>query len=235
MSGGVRRYEIAIGSKQCQAQAGPATPSCTLTGLAAGTQYEASAYSCGDENQCGRSTLGPVNTLSDGMFLTIINERTFGFLFHFCLSMCFTIYLFFALVPKEFTLEEAKPSSVIVNIVGVDGNPDLILYKATAEGGGRKHDCRVARGTVPLRCKLTGLQSSTGYTISVRSCLSGNRCGNALTQQLATKPQGMVEGGFHRIFKVDCINAVRFRYSAAERKGDRRIVHGRDGDVKCCK
>ncbi len=78
-------------------------------------------------------------------------------------------------------------SSVVVSIVGVEKNPDLILYKATAEAGGGKHVCRVTRETVPLRCKLTGLQSATRYTISVRSCLLGDICGDALTMRLDTK------------------------------------------------
>ncbi len=76
---------------------------------------------------------------------------------------------------------------MVVSIVGVEKNPDLILYKATAEAGERKHVCRVTRETVPLRCKLAGLQSATRYTISVRSCLLGDKCSDALTKQLDTK------------------------------------------------
>ncbi len=113
-------------------------------------------------------------------------------------------------------MEEVSASSVVVSIVGVDGNPDLILYKATTEGGGRKYECRVTRETVPLSCSITGLQLVTHYTISVRSCLSGDRCGDALTQQFETKLLGIFAHGFHETFKITCINAVRFRYSAAE-------------------
>ncbi len=76
---------------------------------------------------------------------------------------------------------------MVVSIAGVEGNPDLILYKATAQGGGGKHVCRVTRETVPLQCKLTGLQSATRYTVSVRSCLLDDVCGDALTMELETK------------------------------------------------
>ncbi len=93
-------------------------------------------------------------------------------------------------MPKNFTVEEVKDSSVVVSIVGVAENPSLILYKATARGGNGKHECRVTRETVPLRCQLTGLQPATHYAISVRSCLSGDRCGDALTMEVDTKPQG---------------------------------------------
>ncbi len=100
-------------------------------------------------------------------------------------------------MPQNFTMEEVSASSMVVSIVGVDENPDLVLYKATAEGGGRKHECRVTRETVPLSCLITGLQVVTRYTISVRSCLSGDRCGDALTQQLATKPKGNSPRSFY--------------------------------------
>ncbi len=90
-------------------------------------------------------------------------------------------------MPQNFTLGDVQASSADVSIVGVEGNPDLILYKATAQGGGGKHLCRVTRETVPLRCKLTGLQSATRYTISVRSCLLDDVCGDAITKQLNTE------------------------------------------------
>ncbi len=105
-------------------------------------------------------------------------------------------------MPQNFTLEEVSASNVVVSIVGVDGNPDLILYKATAEGGGRMYECKVTRETVPLRCAITGLQVVTRYTISVRSCLLGDRCGDALTQQVATKPHGKCEHGFDEAFQL---------------------------------
>ncbi len=94
-------------------------------------------------------------------------------------------------MPQSIILKGIKASSMIVTIAGVEGNPDLILYKATAEEGGRKHVCRVTRETVPLQCKLIRLQPSTRYTISVRSCLSGDRCGDALTVEIDTKPTGI--------------------------------------------
>ncbi len=90
-------------------------------------------------------------------------------------------------MPRNFTLEDVQMSSVVVIIDGVDWNPDMILYKATAQGGGRKHVCRVTRETVPLRCKLTGLQPGTSYTVSVRSCLLDDVCGDAITKQLDTE------------------------------------------------
>ncbi len=113
-------------------------------------------------------------------------------------------------------MEDVSASSVVVSIDGVDGNPDLILYKATAEGAGRKFECRVTRETVPLRCKLTGLQVVTRYTISVRSCLLGDRCGDALTQQVATKPHGKCEHGFEAAFKFICLNMPCFFHSTAK-------------------
>ncbi len=100
-------------------------------------------------------------------------------------------------MPKNFTLEEVEASSMVVSIVDVAGNPDLILFKATAQGGDKKHECLVTRESVPLQCQLTGLQSATRYTISVRSCLSGDRCGDALTMEVDTKPQGRFEYNFH--------------------------------------
>ncbi len=90
-------------------------------------------------------------------------------------------------MPQNFTFEDVRASTAVVSIVGVEGNPDLILYKATAHGGGGKHVCRVTHETVPLRCKLTGLQSATPYTVSVRSCLLDDVCGDAITKQLDTE------------------------------------------------
>ncbi len=113
-------------------------------------------------------------------------------------------------------MEEVSASSVVVSIVGVDGNPDLVLYKATAEGGGAKHECKVTRETVPLSCSITGLQVVTRYAIAVRSCLSGDRCGSALTKQFETKLLGIFAHGSHEAFKITCIDSLRFCYSAAE-------------------
>ncbi len=93
-------------------------------------------------------------------------------------------------MPQDIAVEEIGTSSVVVSIVGVEGNPNVILYKTTARGGNGKHECRVTRETVPLHCKLTGLQPATHYTISVSSCLSGDRCGDALTTEVTTNPQG---------------------------------------------
>ncbi len=90
-------------------------------------------------------------------------------------------------MPRNVTLEDIQASSVVVTIDGVDWNPDLILYKTTAQGGGGKHVCRVTRETVPLQCKLTGLQSATRYSVSVRSCLLDDICGEALTMELETE------------------------------------------------
>ncbi len=92
-----------------------------------------------------------------------------------------------SLVPQNLTLVEVQSSSVVMSIVGVEGNPDLILYKATAESVNRKYVCRVTRETIPLHCRLTGLQPATHYTVSVRSCLLGDRCGDALTMEVETK------------------------------------------------
>ncbi len=75
--GAIRRYEIAVGSKKCEVQAGPTTPSCTLTGLAAGTQYNASAFSVGDDFKMSLPVFGPVNTLPDGRSLTAFTEKGF--------------------------------------------------------------------------------------------------------------------------------------------------------------
>ncbi len=69
--GDIRRYNLAIGSKKCDALAGPASPSCTLTGLAAGTQYNASAFSRGDDSKTSRKTFGAVSTLPDGRVFSI--------------------------------------------------------------------------------------------------------------------------------------------------------------------
>ncbi len=75
--GEIRRFEVAVGSKKCEVQAGPATPSCTLTGLAAGTQYNASAFSVGDDFKISLPVFGPVNTLPDGRRLTAFTENGF--------------------------------------------------------------------------------------------------------------------------------------------------------------
>ncbi len=70
--GEIKHYLVATGSKKCQANAGPAAPSCTLTCLAAGTQYNASATSSGDDYKTSKKTFGAVRTLPDGRGLTII-------------------------------------------------------------------------------------------------------------------------------------------------------------------
>ncbi len=69
--GDIRRYDFAIGSKKCEARAGPVSPGCTLTGLAAGTQYDASAFSRGDDSKMSRETFGTVSTLPDGRVFSI--------------------------------------------------------------------------------------------------------------------------------------------------------------------
>ncbi len=102
-------------------------------------------------------------------------------------------------MPKSFTAEDVKESSMYVSIVGVEGNPDLILYKVTTQGGGKMHECRVTRETVPLRCKLTGLTPYRHYVISVRSCLLGDRCGDALKKEVETRPQGIFAFDFHEV------------------------------------
>ncbi len=50
----------------------------------------------------------------------------------------------------------------------------------------------------------------TRYTISVRSCLLGDRCGDPLTQQVATKPHGKCAHGFEEAFKLICFNKQCF-------------------------
>ncbi len=75
--GEIRRFEVAVGSKKCEVQAGPATPSCTLTGLAAGTQYNASAFSFGDDFKSSLPVFGLVNTLPDGRSLISLFEKGF--------------------------------------------------------------------------------------------------------------------------------------------------------------
>ncbi len=75
--GEIRHYKVAAGSKKCAVQAGPATLSCTLTGLAAGTQYNASAFSVGDDFKISLPVFGPVNTLPDGRSLTSVIEKGF--------------------------------------------------------------------------------------------------------------------------------------------------------------
>ncbi len=75
--GEIRHYKVAAGSKKCAVQAGPGTPSCTLTGLAAGTQYNASAFSVGDDFKMSLPVFGPVNTLPDGRSLISLFETGF--------------------------------------------------------------------------------------------------------------------------------------------------------------
>ncbi len=100
-------------------------------------------------------------------------------------------------MPNSFIVEEVKASSATVSVFGAKKNPDVILYKATAEGSGNRHDCRVTRETVPLQCKLIGLKPATLYTISMRSCLSGDRCGDALTLEVDTTLPGIFSYDFH--------------------------------------
>ncbi len=78
----------------------------------------------------------------------------------------------------------------MVNIVGIEGNPDVVLYKATADSGSSLTVCKVIRETVPLRCQLVGLALETRYDISVRSCLLGDVCGGPLTMSFRMKPDG---------------------------------------------
>ncbi len=78
--GGVRRYKVSIGSKQCEAQVGPATPSCTLTGLGAGTQYSASARSVGDNYKVGLPAVGLVTTLPDGIIFVTTSENEYVYM-----------------------------------------------------------------------------------------------------------------------------------------------------------
>ncbi len=67
-----------------------------------------------------------------------------------------------------------------MNIVGVEGNPDVVLYKATAGCGPSMKECRVMREANVLRCQLVGLSPVTRFDISVRSCLLGDVCCEAL-------------------------------------------------------
>ncbi len=78
----------------------------------------------------------------------------------------------------------------MVNTVGVEGNPYVVLYKATADGGSSATMCRVTRETTPLRCQLMGLATETRYDISVRSCLLGDACGEPLKMKFRMKPNG---------------------------------------------
>ncbi len=78
----------------------------------------------------------------------------------------------------------------MVNIVGIEGNPDVVLYKATAGSGSSVKVCRVIRETRPLRCELVGLTPETRYDISVRSCLLGDACGEPLKMNFQMKPNG---------------------------------------------
>ncbi len=87
-------------------------------------------------------------------------------------------------------MEFFSSSVAMVNIVGVEGNPDLVLYKATAGSGSSAKECRVIRKTKPLRCQLDGLTSETRFNISVRSCLLGDVCGEPLKMKLQMKRDG---------------------------------------------
>ncbi len=78
----------------------------------------------------------------------------------------------------------------MVNIVGIEGNPDVVLYKATADSGSSVKICRVIRETTPLRCQLVGLAPETRYDVSVRSCLLGDACGGPLKMNFRMKPNG---------------------------------------------
>ncbi len=62
-------YKIRGDGLKCDAKAGPAIPSCELTGLVPGKWYSVSAASCGEDEQCSRQTLGMVNTLPEGELL----------------------------------------------------------------------------------------------------------------------------------------------------------------------
>ncbi len=77
-----------------------------------------------------------------------------------------------------------------MNIVGIGGNPDVVLYKATADSGSSVTVCRVTRETAPLHCQLVGLTPGTPYVISVRSCLLGDACGEPLKKNLRIKQNG---------------------------------------------
>ncbi len=59
-------YKIRGDGLKCDAKAGPAIPSCELTGLSPGKWYDVSAASCGEDKQCSRETHGRVHTLPEG-------------------------------------------------------------------------------------------------------------------------------------------------------------------------
>ncbi len=94
--------------------------------------------------------------------------------------MHFSLYICFLLAPQNFSVEYLGSSTALVNIVGVKGHPDGVLYKATAGCGPSMKECRVMREANVLRCRLVGLSPVTRYDISVRSCLLGDVCGEAL-------------------------------------------------------
>ncbi len=85
LPGGIRRYKIIFERKKCEAEAGIVAPSCTLTGLAAGTQYNVSAQSVGDDYKTGAPAFGLLNTLPDGRCLTT-DKMT--------MPQCFTVQIF---------------------------------------------------------------------------------------------------------------------------------------------
>ncbi len=93
------------------------------------------------------------------------------------------------LAPKNFSLEFINSTAVMVNIEGVEGNPDVVLYKAMAGCGHSARVCRVIRETKPLRCQLVKLTPEVPYTITVRSCLLGDVCGEPLKTKLQVKPK----------------------------------------------
>ncbi len=75
LPGEIRHYDVVIGSMKCQAQAGPATPSCALSGLVAGKLYNASATSVGDDSKKSFEVFGTVNTLPNGKGLGTLPEK----------------------------------------------------------------------------------------------------------------------------------------------------------------
>ncbi len=62
----ITHYKIRGNGLKCDAKAGPAKPSCKLTGLVPGKWYNVSSVSCGEKELCSRKTRGRVNTLPDG-------------------------------------------------------------------------------------------------------------------------------------------------------------------------
>ncbi len=59
-------YKIRGHDLKCDARAGPAIPSCKLSGLVPGKWYNVSAAACGEDQHCSRKTRGRVNTLPEG-------------------------------------------------------------------------------------------------------------------------------------------------------------------------